>query len=321
MSLILTTAVLASALAPLPQEPEAPAAQAVWVTDWEAAKAEAQEKGKDLLIDFTGSDWCVWCKRLKAEVFDKKEFQEAAPKSFVLVELDFPNDKSGQSEELQAQNQRLMEQFGVEGFPTIFLADAEGRPYAKTGYQEGGAESYVEHLDELRSARESRDALVAKAGEVEGVERAKLLAEALDHVPADLHKHYMAWIDEIISLDPDNAAGLAEKFEKEKRTIALEGKLAEAKSAMNTAAQAEDWAAAGKVVDDFLAAHDADLEGATKHEMLYYRAMIAARQGDFDMAIQKLEAAKQAVADHPMNERIDQIIEQMKKQKGDKGGV
>ena len=33
-----------------------------------AAVAQAKEQGKDLLVDFTGSDWCAWCIRLDEEV-------------------------------------------------------------------------------------------------------------------------------------------------------------------------------------------------------------------------------------------------------------
>ena len=47
-----------------------------WETDFAAARKQAREQKKDLLIDFTGSDWCGWCKRLKEEVFQypKLEF-------------------------------------------------------------------------------------------------------------------------------------------------------------------------------------------------------------------------------------------------------
>ncbi|MCK5682332.1 thioredoxin family protein, partial [bacterium] len=36
----------------------------LWQTDFAAAKAQAQKENKLLLIDFTGSDWCGWCKKL-----------------------------------------------------------------------------------------------------------------------------------------------------------------------------------------------------------------------------------------------------------------
>ena len=124
-----------------------------WMTDFEKAKQTAQAQGKDLMLNFAGSDWCYWCQRLDKEVFSKAEFLEKAGKDLVFVLIDFPNDTSGQSDQVQQQNEKLAEQFGVEVFPTVFLADASGKSYAKTGYLEGGVKAYLEHLKELRSQR------------------------------------------------------------------------------------------------------------------------------------------------------------------------
>ena len=124
-----------------------------WMTDFEKAKQTAQAQGKDLMLNFAGSDWCYWCQRLDKEVFSKTSFLEKAGKDFVFVLVDFPNDTSGQSEQVQQQNEKLMEQFGVEGFPTVFLADAGGKSYVQTGYLEGGVKAYLEHLKELRNQR------------------------------------------------------------------------------------------------------------------------------------------------------------------------
>ena len=126
---------------------------AYWLTDFDKAKQLARQQDKDLLIDFAGSDWCYWCKKLDREVFSKTAFLEPAGRQFVFVLIDFPNDTSGQSDELQKQNERLAQQFGVQGFPTVFLADADGRPYAKTGYMEGGPQAYLDHVKELRNQK------------------------------------------------------------------------------------------------------------------------------------------------------------------------
>ena len=130
---------------------DAPAAAKVWLTDFEKAKQTAGAEGKDLLINFAGSDWCYWCQKLDREVFSKQDFIREAGRYYVFVMVDFPNDTSRQSAELQKQNQALAAQFGVEGFPTVFLADATGKPYAKTGYIEGGVQMYLKHLSQLRN--------------------------------------------------------------------------------------------------------------------------------------------------------------------------
>jgi thioredoxin-related protein len=116
-----------------------------WMTDFEAAKAKAKAENKPLLLDFTGSDWCGWCIKLDKEVFSKDAFKEYAAAELVLVELDFPRRKE-LSSELKAQNEKLAQQYGIRGFPTILILSPEGELIEKTGYQRGGAEAYVEHI-------------------------------------------------------------------------------------------------------------------------------------------------------------------------------
>ena len=64
-----------------------------WQTDFEVAKKLAAEGKKDLLLDFTGSDWCGWCIKLNKEVFGLEPFKTGTKDKFVLVELDFPQKK------------------------------------------------------------------------------------------------------------------------------------------------------------------------------------------------------------------------------------
>lgn len=117
-----------------------------WITDFEAAKATAEAEGKHLLINWTGSDWCGWCKRLDREVFTTPEFVEFANENLVCVKLDFPR-RTPQPEAERKQNQKLLAQYRVRGFPTIFLAQPDGKVLLRTGYRPGGAPGYVAHLE------------------------------------------------------------------------------------------------------------------------------------------------------------------------------
>lgn len=116
-----------------------------WMTDFEAAKAKAKAENKPMLLDFTGSDWCGWCIKLDKEVFGQAAFREYASAELVLVELDFPRGKE-QSAKLKAQNEKLAKEYGIRGFPTILVLSSEGELIEKTGYQRGGAEAYVAHI-------------------------------------------------------------------------------------------------------------------------------------------------------------------------------
>ena len=68
-------------------------AESAWLTDLAAAKKQAAEEKKPILMFFTGSDWCGWCIKLHEDVLDKKEFQDFAKENVILLELDFPNSE------------------------------------------------------------------------------------------------------------------------------------------------------------------------------------------------------------------------------------
>jgi len=116
-----------------------------WNGNLEKAVEQAKKENKTVLVNFTGSDWCIWCKRLSAEVFQQKEFEEYAKKSLVLVMLDFPKNIE-QTQETKEYNNKLAQKYGIQGFPTILLIDGQGKLVAQTGYQPGGAVKYIEHI-------------------------------------------------------------------------------------------------------------------------------------------------------------------------------
>ncbi|MFY7818885.1 MAG: thioredoxin fold domain-containing protein [Akkermansiaceae bacterium] len=194
-----------------------------WVTDFEAAKKTATDEKKDLLLDFTGSDWCGWCIKLNEEVFSQTAFKEGTKDKFVMVELDFPRKKELNAK-LKEQNEALQKKFQIQGFPSILLCDTSGKPYAKTGYQPGGAEKYVAHLDELRAVRQKRDEAFAKAEAAKtDEEKAKALVEALKLLDEDLvDSCYSDVLEKITQLDKNDTTG----FAKERKEAAAK-KLAE----------------------------------------------------------------------------------------------
>jgi len=121
---------------------------AAWQTDLRAARAQAQREGKAILVNFTGSDWCGWCIKLKKEVFDKPHFRGYAKDNLVLVEIDFPRKKL-QSIKKRKQNEALASKYGVRGYPTILILDANGTEIGKTGYRPGGPGNYVTELEKI----------------------------------------------------------------------------------------------------------------------------------------------------------------------------
>jgi protein disulfide-isomerase len=87
---------------------------------------------------------------LEKEVFGGSDFADYATKNLVLVEVDFPHKKK-QSKELKKTNEKLQEQYKVEGFPTVVLLDAEGKKVGEeVGYDSSeGPKAYLKNLDAM----------------------------------------------------------------------------------------------------------------------------------------------------------------------------
>ena len=90
--------------------PFATAEESGWLTDYKKAQQEAKDNNKFVLLDFTGSDWCGWCKKFDKEVLLQPEFKDFARDNLVVVELDFPRGKP-QTPELKKQNRELAQQY------------------------------------------------------------------------------------------------------------------------------------------------------------------------------------------------------------------
>jgi thioredoxin-related protein len=288
-----------------------------WSQDYEAAKKQAADSGKDLLIDFTGSDWCGWCIKLNDEVFKHEPFKAGVKDSFVLVELDYPRDKSKLSEATQKQNAELGEKYAVGGYPTILLCDAGGRPYASTGYKAGGPEKYVAHLNELRGKKAKRDEAFASAAKAEGVEKAKALVAALDAMELEdtmVANFYGEIASQITAADPKDETGFAKKS-------ALKKRLADFQEKLQAIGRKRDHDAALALVDETLKEGGFDKE--TTQQMMMTRAVIFVQQKKFDEALKATDEAKAFAPDSDMAGQIDGFrkqIETMKSGGGDAAG-
>lgn len=123
------------------------AADLNWLTDLPKAQAQAKNDNKLVLIDFTGSDWCSWCKKLDQETFSKQKFTDYAEKNLVLVQLDYPMNKP-QTDELKAANAALAKKYNIEGYPTLIALKPDGTVvWTQVGYLEGGPQALIDQLD------------------------------------------------------------------------------------------------------------------------------------------------------------------------------
>ena len=98
-----------------------------WLVDLDEAYAISAKEGKPILANFTGSDWCGWCKRLDADVFSKPEFKTWAQKNVVLLEVDFPRSKQIPQKNRE-QNAALQQALQIRGYPTIYVFNLDKNP-------------------------------------------------------------------------------------------------------------------------------------------------------------------------------------------------
>ena len=120
------------------------------------AEAEARRHGKPIMIFFTGSDWCGWCMRLDEEVLSTSEFRTWSRENVVLVKADFPHHRELSAAEEQAAD-RLSKTYKIEGFPTVVFVNEIGGPAIGTlGYQEGGAQAWLQSADRILARAQGR---------------------------------------------------------------------------------------------------------------------------------------------------------------------
>lgn len=122
-----------------------------WTQDLTAATEYANDNDLPIMIMFTGSDWCYWCKVMDGSVFQGNGFFDWAKDNMVLVAINFPRDKSMVPLEYQIRNQQLGKEFKIRGVPSyIFL-----KPNGKTEIGRLGAgkdktsKSFIQEINQL----------------------------------------------------------------------------------------------------------------------------------------------------------------------------
>jgi thioredoxin-related protein len=122
---------------------------AEWLTDLKAAKAAAKEQNKVIVMDFTGSDWCPFCKNLKAKVLDTPEFEKLAREKLVLLEVDFPR-KNPLSKKQQKANDKLFDKYGIQMYPTLLITDERGKKLGMIeGYEDESVGTYLGKIEAI----------------------------------------------------------------------------------------------------------------------------------------------------------------------------
>ena len=122
-----------------------------WQTDFEEAKRIASEQNKNIIIVFSGSDWCAPCIKLDKNIWQSEVFKSEAAEEWVLVKANFPRKKANElSKEQTEHNRKLAEKYNIEGsFPLVVILDKSGKVLGKMGFKNVTPEEYITMIHSL----------------------------------------------------------------------------------------------------------------------------------------------------------------------------
>lgn len=118
-----------------------------FISDISIAQKIAIEQNKKIIIYFSGSDWCGWCKKFESEILMDKSFY-SIQENFVLVNCDSPKSLK-QPEDQIKHNTKLAQIYEIRGYPSVVICEADGTLIRKTGYISGGGLNYVKHITKI----------------------------------------------------------------------------------------------------------------------------------------------------------------------------
>ncbi|MEM0542361.1 thioredoxin family protein [Flavobacterium sp. j3] len=122
-----------------------------WQTNYEEVKKQANEQNKNILLVFSGSDWCGPCIKLDKNVWQSEAFKNYSENKLVLLRADFPKKKANTlPEAIKKGNLVLADSYNKEGFfPLVVVLDKNGKVLAKKGYENQTADKYIAELQAI----------------------------------------------------------------------------------------------------------------------------------------------------------------------------
>lgn len=116
---------------------------------FDSLRTEANIQQKEILLYFSGSDWCGPCIRFKRDFISTPNFSAFAEDNLLLYNVDFPRKRANQpSKAIVKNNEVLADKYNPRGtFPLILLLDAEGKILKKWEYlPQESLEEFIENL-------------------------------------------------------------------------------------------------------------------------------------------------------------------------------
>jgi thioredoxin-related protein len=113
------------------------------IQDPNLAFTAAANTGKDILLIFSGSDWCIPCIRFEKKILTDTSFQHFASSKLIILEADFPQRKKI-PDALRTAYESLAAKFDSGGeFPHIVLLSPDKRLLATLPFSDESATEFV----------------------------------------------------------------------------------------------------------------------------------------------------------------------------------
>lgn len=123
-----------------------------WTSDFNQSLSSAKAQSLPIYLFFTGSAWCIWCKKMEKELHNQDGFRQKVVGKFLFVKIDIPAGSPPSD-----ATKSLLEKYSIKGVPTVVILSPEGQELARFRYQQASPEEYAEIVLEAAYPQKSRN--------------------------------------------------------------------------------------------------------------------------------------------------------------------
>lgn len=120
----------------------------VYSQNFEIAKEMALKENKDILLIFSGSDWCKPCAILEKNILQDSVFIVFANKNLNVYKADFPRKKKNKLEKsIEDYNNKLASKYNKSGeFPKAILFSSDAKLKAVLVYNNISVNEFINQI-------------------------------------------------------------------------------------------------------------------------------------------------------------------------------
>ena len=269
----------------------------------------AQKEQRSIMLNFTGTDWCTACIHLRTKIIDSAEFETAMGDKLLLVEVDYPRTPAlvnKISPEERQKRENMLVSYRAQGLPYAVLMDENGYPFATLPGASRTTADYLKRVEEALSIRDARDAELAKAAKLTGMEAAKAMVAALELLPEPCRDKYPELLQRIASIDTEDTLGYRKYCGGTQARIEQMNKLRAILDTFRGDFAPESLHANIKALDEFLATPNLDPD--VRQQALRTKSDSYAFLRDIPMMLKTMKEARDANPESRLGKKLTENI-------------